>query len=67
MLGLEEVSQLPGEGRLPRALKPRHEDDGGHTREVQLCSLTSHEVRQLIVDDLHHQFAWADCGEDILT
>ena len=61
------MSELPREGGFPRALEPRHQDDGRCPFEVDFGGLAPHELSQLIVDDLYHQFAWAHSGKYVLS
>ena len=54
---LEHIGEFSAEGCFTRTLQTRHQDNGGTVLEFQLRGLATHQVRQFIVDDLHHQLA----------
>ena len=67
LLGLQHIGKLTREGCLTRTLQTRHQDDSRTTFEVELYSLTTHQLCQLVVHNLHHQLAWLDGCEHIHT
>ena len=55
MLLFHVARQLGGGGGLTGALEAHHHDHGGAViGQGQLGSAAAHEVRQLLIDDLHH-------------
>jgi len=64
---LQQVSQLTRESGLTRTLQTRHQDDGRTILELQLYSLTTHQLSQLVMNQLHHQLSGLDGREHIHT
>ena len=67
LLLLEHIGELAAERGLTRALKTRHQDDRRLALQLELGSLTTHELGQFIVHNLHHQLSRLDGGEYVHT
>ena len=70
MTRLQQVGKLTAERGLTRTLQTRHQDDGRCTRtalDLQFGSLASHQFRQLVVHNLHHQLAGLHGSEHVHT
>ena len=67
MTSLQHVGKLTTESGLTRTLQTRHQDDGRTAFQLQFCGLTTHQLRQFIMHDLHHQLARLHGCEHIHT
>ena len=64
---LQHIGQLTREGSLTGTLQARHQNDGRTALEFQLDGLTAHELRQLVVNNLHQQLTRLDGSEHVHT
>ena len=67
LLGLEHIGKLSTEGGLTRTLQTAHQDDGRMTFELQRSFLASHQLSQLVVNQLYHQLTRLYSREHIHT
>ena len=59
--------ELGRRGRLSRALEPAEDDHRRRSTEDELRVRRAHQLRQLLVDDLHHLLAGLEPLEDVLA
>ena len=64
---LELVGKFAGESGLTRTLKTRHKNNGRFSLDVERCLFATHQKSKFIVHDFHHQLAWVDRSDYILT
>ena len=57
-LVLEHIGKLTAEGSLTRTLQTTHQDYSRATFQMQWSFLASHQLSELVVNQLHHQLAW---------
>ena len=62
---LEHVGELAAERGLTRTLQTAHQDDGGLVGQFDANGFATHELSQLVVDNLHHELAWLDGGQHV--
>ena len=67
LLVFEQEGKLSTHCGLTCTIKTSHEDDCRTIGEVEFCSLTTHQFCQLIVNNLHHQLAWFNSCEHVLS
>ena len=67
LLRLEHAGQLAREGCLTRTLQTRHQDDRRFAAQVDFGGFAAHQLRQFVVDNLHHQLAGLDGGQHVLS
>ena len=66
-LAFELACELARESGLTRTLQTRHENDGRLAFNLKFGLLATHEQSQLVVHDFHHQFAWLEGVDNVLT
>ena len=63
----QQLGELRAGGRLARPLKPGEQDHGrAGAREREVAAGAAHQLRELLVDDLHHLLAGIEAVQDPL-
>ena len=66
-LVLQHVGKLSGERGFTRTLQTRHEDNSRFVLKFQVYSLSTHELCQFVVHELHHELSRLDGRKHVHT
>ena len=67
LLALDEIGKFGREGGLTGTVETGNENYAGLSLDIDVCEFASHELREFVVNDLHHHLLRFDSGKDILA
>ena len=67
LLAFQIISQFGRESGLTGTLKTSDQNDGGLTFQIDFRLFATHQLGQLVVDDLHHHLTRLHRGQNLLT